>query len=46
MKRIAERVSALAGVLAPIQVGSKRARNDDLTHHIARTNDWAFHQAK
>lgn len=46
MKRIAVLVSALAAVLALIQVGEKRSQNDYLTHHIALTNDWAFYQAK
>lgn len=46
MKRIAVLVSALAAILALIQVGEKRAQNDYLTHHIALTNDWAFYQAK
>ena len=46
MKRVAVLVSALAAVLALVQVGEKRAQNDYLTNHIAVTNDWAFYQAK
>lgn len=46
MKRIAVLVSALAAILALVQVGEKRAQNDYLTNHIAVSNDWAFYQAK
>ena len=43
---VAVLVSMLAAALALIQIGEKQAHTEYLTHHIERSNGWAFYQAK
>ncbi len=43
---VAVLVSFLAAALALTEIGGKAAQNAYLTHHVERSNDWAFFQAK